>query len=162
MKFFTRGYLSGEFERVHQAYEEHLQRLLTRFPSELTALSALPLHDGLIERAIVDHESRVVTLVLIGGDLQSGYERLTLEYTAAEVLPESLPELRAASNDSGAELIYDELHEAPGLKFEHRITFSPYREVAICFEKVGITRSGLSKRVVSHQRAERCIELGVA
>jgi hypothetical protein len=107
------------------------------------------LHDALIDTVVVDNDQSGLTLVLIVGDLQHGYERAELRYQGVQMSENAVEMLEAAAREPETELVADELDRAIECSFEHRLLFWPYREVKIAFESVAVRRTALSRREAS-------------
>jgi hypothetical protein len=152
MRFLTRAWHSGtmsdaEAEAVADAYRRHLASIKAVLPAAVRALADnLNLHDARIRRVALDADAREVRLDLRCGDRARGYEDVALTYIDAELEPAAVAALRAATEDTATELLYDEVDLAGGRRFSHRFLFWPYREVEITYADVIAERAPVASR----------------
>ena len=140
MRFFTqewqRGDLSdAEAEAVYPAYQQHLDTLVPKLPATIRVLAwGINLHDGLIRQVRMNRPAATIAIELRCGDLQVGYFDLDLTYGDVDFAASDLDDLSGAARDVEASALYDEIDRGTGACWVHRISFSPEREIAICFE----------------------------
>src|SRR6266496_1069983 len=86
MHYFTRAFCNGElsdemFERQFLDYKQYIDRHIPSMSEPVRRLATeISLHDSKIMRALIDHSTREVQLLLRCGDLQQGYFDLALHY----------------------------------------------------------------------------------
>lgn len=140
MRWFTREWLhADEGDGIGVAYTAHLAAIAPRLHSGAQSLPDIDLHDGQVRRYSL--EDGVFAMTVLIGDLEVGYEWLSLRYEGAELigLPrDGIRRLRLRARRT--ELLYDEIDLAPGDLFEHRILLWPRRELCIRFSSVAIER----------------------
>ena len=168
MKFFTRGWIYGGWEKaVVVAYREHVARLSPHLPPDVQALTQTNLHDGLIRRLVLDRKAATLLMELRCGDLCVGYFDLDLLYQQATLTPADVEALSvlALNRARGSEFLYDEVDMEENGFFCHRILAiessreSPLHEVAIIFKGLTLTRTPRENRKFGW-RKRRFIEIG--
>ena len=120
-------------------YTAHLASIAPQLRNGAELLPAINLHDGQVHR--YSFANGVYTMTVLIGDLEVGYEWLSLRYEEAELvgLPrDGIRRLRLRALRT--EFLYDEIDLAPGGRFEHRILLWPRRELCIRFSSVAIER----------------------
>jgi hypothetical protein len=144
VKWFTREWVSGqlpdeEWEKRRREYVAHLDAIGHHFRDGTEELIAsLNLHDA----QILSESAAGTTfnLQVLAGDLQRGYERISLVYGDAVVnRPNSTP-----LDDTGFEIVADEVDLGPGGLFEHRFLLAPDGEVEIQFKRLFVAREPAS------------------
>jgi hypothetical protein len=144
VKWFTREWASGqlsdeEWERRRQEYSDHLNAIghqLANGAEELIA--SLNLHDAQILSDSAAGTS--FYLRVVAGDLQRGYERISLLYENALVNRR----ISTSSGDTASEIVEDEVDLGPGDLFEHRLLLAPDGELAIQFQRLLVEREPAS------------------
>ena len=96
----------AHYDAVLTAYEAHLATL-DQGGAVATFATSISLNDAWFNKLTIDSKARTVTLLLLTGDLQTGYWRTTLIYAGAEVV-EGESVLRAAVGNAAVEIWYDE------------------------------------------------------
>ena len=151
MKFFTKEWLSGDRDDedpyiAFTEYEAHLSKIRNSFTFDLKALTSYRLHDGLVK--VVNHRvsENKLSVTLIIGDLQVGYQRLELTYSNAECAPSDLQFLVLASRTENFEILEDEWDLSDSRKFTHRLIFSTRQEIEIAFDDINYQASPLEDR----------------
>jgi hypothetical protein len=143
MKYFTRHWFEGdisdeESDAVWAAYRTRRDAILPLMPPTVKELAtSINIHDGIVERIILNHDSESLQCDLICGDLQRGYFRLELMYGGVKVDP---LELAAIARESAIEALYDEIDVLSNGLYEHRILFTHSREISIEFRTLQLTR----------------------
>ena len=138
MRFFTRGFRTGELEvdarQLQAAYEHYLSTLKPPLPSDASDLSrAVNLHDGLLRRYHVDPPGRTIDLTFRAGDLQVGYFDLEVHYVDAVLDANADAVLRRALGNRHYELLDDEFDTASSTGWVHRFLFHPDGEAMLTF-----------------------------
>jgi hypothetical protein len=144
MKWFDRNYVTGslddeDWERRRAEYSRHLERVAADLGDGAEELIAsMNLHDAQVQEwAWAD---RVFTLRVLAGDIQRGYEVMTLRYEDAELHGATDDDLaRWRLTEPGVELVEDEVDLSPGERCEHRLLVWPDGEFAIRFGALRIT-----------------------
>jgi hypothetical protein len=139
MRWFTRGYAQEEledadWEQRRSDYERHLERSGRSSGTARELLPEISLQDAqLLEFATGPNQE--LTLKLVCGDLQRGYERLTLRYRQAELVGANAEAIRQWLADG--ERVADEI-DRTGVGYEHRILVWPAGEFGVRFTAVAI------------------------
>ena len=145
MRYFTAEWCRGDmsdadFERARSSYQQHYAAILPSLPVTVRQVEALPLHDALIERVVFKADARLLTLDLLGGDLQVGYAAIQIAYAHAAV--DDIAALAAIASDSESELLYDELDLLADGVLQHSIIFAPHhRSVTIHFRSLSMSQT---------------------
>jgi len=146
MKWFTRSWSRGELddEESHRRlsdYQRHLKSIAADLDNGAEQLaSSVNLHDAQVKVCDLE-EGGSLRLRLLAGDLQQGYEWLTLIYEGADLLGANSDELRTwRLTDRGAELLYDEIDLSEDARYEHRILVWPQGEFGVRFRSVRVDR----------------------
>jgi hypothetical protein len=143
MRWFTRDWATGvlsdeEWSRRRQEYADHLNRIgadLRDGAEELVA--TVNLHDAQVKEWRYAPGTEFVMIVL-AGDLQRGYEWLTLRYAGAEMIGASEDDLRGWNLDgAGSEIICDEIDRVSG-HYEHRLLIWPRGEFGLRFSALAV------------------------
>jgi hypothetical protein len=145
VKWLSRDWHQGRLsdaqsEEVEREYSEHVAALRPRLSDGAAELLDLSLHDGQVQtynRSADSFEWRILV-----GDLQRGYEIVTLRYDDAEVVggQSGLDNLNLP--DREIELLYDELEVLPDSRLVHRVLVWPEGEVWVRFSQVHVDREG--------------------
>lgn len=148
-RWFDAEFDSGDVDQdvVISSYRSHLDQLHDRSSDTIRALIHTNLHDAQVRDWTM--EGTVFRWSLVIGDLQTGYERATIEYhdailravTTAEVIDFDLC-------DTDHELVSDEIDIVEGTptRFEHRFSFWPDFAFAIQFRDVTVLREPMASR----------------
>ena len=145
MRFFTRGWWSGEREEpwddAAEAYQLWLQAHAHELPSSVLLFArSINLHDGLIERVQWAPQQSALQWELVVGDLQQGYELVVVRYEDVDTGQLHIETLLELSRDPKTEVLYDEVDVvAPG-RFAHRLLFWPDGELDILFRSLTFWR----------------------
>jgi hypothetical protein len=140
MKWFTAEsrYTDDEVDwgkRVAE-YERHLEHLAPHLRDGAEQLPTINVHDARIQHWEYD-PGQHLRLVLRIGDLQRGYERVTLEYMDADAVGSAEPDTDTrALAEAGIEVLYDEIDRADDGRYEHRLLLWPDGELAIRFSSL--------------------------
>jgi len=126
----------AQVEEVLRDYHRHVDDLRARLGDRPRALLDLNLHDGQVQSFILSPPS--FTWRVLIGDLQRGYEFVSVRYDDAEVVggQEGLDDLKLT--EPGSEILYDELEELPEGRLIHRVLVWPEGEVWVRFSDVHI------------------------
>jgi hypothetical protein len=138
MEFFTWEWATGqlsddEYESVPKRYAAHVAAL--DLPESILALARTSLHDGLVERIV--EGPGVLSVVLITGDLQQGYQETTVTYTEPLAWGAAIAFLQSVSSRADTEALEHEVDRLDR-RFIHRVLFSTHDEVAIVFTSVSV------------------------
>ena len=146
MKWFTREWASGglidsEWEERNRRYASHLESVRADLLDGSDALvTDVNLHDAQVQSWSFEPDGSFLLTVLIG-DLQVGYETVTLRYEAATTHPSAneLSELHLGSK--GTEIRYDEVDITPNGNYQHSILIHPAGELDISFKSIEVRRA---------------------
>jgi hypothetical protein len=120
-------------------YERHLEDLTPRLSDGAEQLPGINVHDGQVQLWEYEAGERL-RLVLLIGDLQRGYENLTLEYMDADAVGSGDADLATRKlTEPGVEILYDEIDRAGDGRFEHRLLFWPNGELTIRFGSLHVS-----------------------
>lgn len=146
MKWFTREYVTGgldddEWERRRLDYARHLTLIQAKLADGAEELVAsVNVHDGQVQEWSFEPDG-AFRLRLLAGDLQRGYEMLTLLYHGAELVDATTADLDAWRLDqAGVELVEDEVDVRSGGGYEHRLLVWPEGAFGIRFHALQVTR----------------------
>lgn len=149
LRQFGTEFDSGDVDQdvVIAAYRNHLEQLHVKSGDSIRELLHTNLHDGQVRDWVMEQGTFTWSLVI--GDLQTGYEYVTIEYQAATlrgVTPSDLIDFDL--RDARHELVSDEIDTVPGAqgRLEQRFMFWPDLTFAIEFGDVAIARESLSSR----------------
>lgn len=140
--FITGGLSDEEWQDRQDSYAAHLERirpLLTNGADLL--LDPMSLHDGQV--AEWSYEPGVVLRVrILVGDLQRGYEWLTLSYSDATLSGATEDDLGRwwPVDELATEIVEEEL-DIDGELYEHRMLLWPQGEVGVTFKSLSVERS---------------------
>jgi hypothetical protein len=146
MRWFTRDFVTGglsdeEWNQRRSAYGTHLNSIgagLTDGAEEL--LASVHLHDGQVSEWTY-RPGELLALTVLVGDLQLGYEWLTLRYRGASVVGATPADLsRWWSADAGTEIVEDEVDRVDDGGYEHRLLLWPEGEFAVQFVSLSVER----------------------
>jgi hypothetical protein len=141
MQWFTRAWIRAELpdeeaKRRLVSYQEHYRRILPTLDEQVAALAAIDLHDGLFFRWSLDLERGEITLRILAGDLQRGYQFVHLAFRTATLVGPSPTELERLLPDS--EILYEEIDQTD-TGYEYRLILAPEGEFAIRFEDLTVS-----------------------
>ncbi|MCP3099862.1 hypothetical protein LZ198_13385 [Myxococcus sp. K15C18031901] len=146
MKWLTRAWHGGDLTeeedaQVNAAYSRHLAEIAPRLRDGAEVLvSAVNLHDGQVQGWQGPSEG-VFELRALIGDLQVGYEFITLRYRDADLIGVPPHDFSALGlTHPGAGLLYAEVDIAEDGRFEHRVLCWPDSEFGVRFRSVEVTR----------------------
>jgi hypothetical protein len=154
VKYFTREWAAGDLsdeatDAARRLYSERLEVVLPRLPSTVRELaSRVNLHDALLFRVQVSTTAEELALELVGGDFQSGYSDIRLEYSGVDLGAIDLGALSSIARDRRTEVLYDEVDLLDEALFEHRILFWPRGDVAISFRRLKLAISSRPDRAM--------------
>jgi hypothetical protein len=154
MKWFDRDYVTGglddvEWERRRADYADHLNTIGSDLGDGADELIAsVNLHDAQVQEwACADG---VFKLRVLAGDLQRGYEFVTLLYEDAELHGATAGDLaRWRVTEPGVDFIEDEVDIRPDGRYEHRLLLWPEGEFAVTFRAL---RLAFEPAQPSHRR----------
>jgi hypothetical protein len=128
----------AQVQEVLREYAAHEQWLRPQVSAGVAALMDVSLHDGQVQS--LEISDRTFTWRILAGDLERGYEWLTIDYVDAEVVGgvEDLAALALPGEE--AELLYDELDLLGDGRLVHRVLVWPDGEVWIRFHDAAVRR----------------------
>lgn len=133
MRFLTRewhaGVLSdGEADALEVAHATHLAAILPQVSSQLQEFhTAVSIHDGLLQSAVLDHRDASLQLLLRCGDQQQGYRDVALTYSGLDTPVLGITLLALIANDPASEALYVEIDRIEEYSYEHRWLWWPFR-----------------------------------
>lgn len=139
MKWLTRAWAWGELgddeylerERLYLAHLRAVRPLLSRGAERL--IDDINLHDAQIQ-FLKHQQDGALELRALVGDLQVGYELITLSYLEADLRLGDEATLDSLKLDAaGTEIIYDEIDVAPHGRFTHSVLLWPDGEYEVTF-----------------------------
>ena len=154
MRYFTRGWATGEFtdeeaNRIRDVYWQRIRELTSRLPAGVARLAnEVQLHDAAIVHVRVNVARRELALHLVCGDLQTGYCDVELSYTGVQMREQQLGVLRDRARDRESAVLYDEVDVECDGEFVHRVLFWPEGEIAIGFREIEIKTAGRESRQI--------------
>lgn len=145
MRWFTREWATSvldndESERRAADYQQHVEAIRPHLQGGAEQLSYLDLHDAQVRSCdLTDHDA--LRLHVLVGDLQRGYEWVSLRYDEAQLVGATIDDIRGwRITEPGVELLYDEIDVADNGRYEHRILVWPDGEFGIRFKSLRLTR----------------------
>jgi hypothetical protein len=146
MRYFTRGWASGELEdaaceRLKDAYYQRLRDIEGQLPEDARRLArGVNLHDAVIETIRWHPTAKVLTLAVVTVDVDSTYQSVVLTYAGAMLGRQRVETLREVARDRTALILYDEvdLDDGTGL-LAHRLLFDPRDELTIDFQDLKLS-----------------------
>lgn len=149
LRWFGPEFESGDLDQdsVISDYRSHVEQLHAKSSDSIRELLDANLHDAQVRNWVMDGSTFTWSLVI--GDLQKGYERVTIEYQEATLRAVTTTELMDFDLcDPGHELVSDEIDIAAKeqARLEQRFVFWPGFTFAIEFSDVAIAREPLSSR----------------
>lgn len=143
--FVTCGLSDDEWQERQESFNAHLAGIRPRLASGAEQLlGTVSLHDGQV--ATWSYEPGVsLTVRVLVGDLQKGYEWLRLGYSGATLIDTTEADLHRwwKADELATEIIEEEVDIA-GEHFEHRMLLWPEGEVAVRFRGLTVERSSAS------------------
>lgn len=152
MKWLTRGWHAGEFtdvesEEILRAYRQHIEQILPRLePAVVELARSINLHDAIIEQVHLHKQERRLVLSVVAGDLQVGYQAITLDYVGVEIGHHCMDVLKRRANDRQTELLYDEVDVDNDGTQVHRLLFWPEGEISITFMHLKLSSAARDDR----------------
>lgn len=148
MRWFGPEFDSGDVDQdaVIADYRRHVAQLGARASDSIGELLHTHLHDARVRQWAMD--GTVFTWSLVIGDLERGYEQVTIEYRDATLRSATTAELIDFDLcDPEHELVSDEIDAvAGGPRLEQRFAFWPGFTFAIEFSDVGMAREPIRDR----------------
>jgi len=147
MRWFDRDFVSGvlsddEWQQRQDNFGAHLARIRPRLVGGAELLESVSLHDGQV--AEWSYEPGIaLTLRVLVGDLQQGYEWLSLRYADASLNGTTEADLNRwwPVDELATEIIEEEVDIVDAL-FEHRMLLWPEGEVGVRFRTLTVERVG--------------------
>jgi|tagenome__1003787_1003787.scaffolds.fasta_scaffold19850960_1 hypothetical protein len=144
MKWFTREWADcalddDELERRRVDYQRHLESIGADLDGGAEQLLSVYLHDAQVRVCNLD-EDATLRLRALTGDLQRGYEWLSLQYHRAGIVGATIEDLSGRITEHGTELLYDEVDVCNDGRYEHRILMWPDGEFGVRFASLTVTR----------------------
>ena len=146
MRWFDRPYLTGGLSDEASAarrsdYADHVAKIGPMLADGAEQLvTSLHLHDGLVAEWRYEPRELFVLRVLVG-DLQRGYEWLTLNYGNASLVGAIESDLvRWWGGRVPNEIVEDEVDRIGNHRYEHRMVLWPDGEVGVRFSTLGVDR----------------------
>jgi hypothetical protein len=141
MKWFTRDWHTGQlsdevYDTAFADYQSHRQALADVAPEGVRQLLNISLDDSQVQEWSVDLD--VVAMRLLTGDLQCGYQFVSLTYQGAELIGATVDDLHNWSITTGGEVLSDEVEQAGPDRYEHRLLFHPQGEFGVRFDSVDV------------------------
>ncbi|HLP69244.1 MAG TPA: hypothetical protein VK181_17140 [Rhizobium sp.] len=142
MQFFTFAWATGKETGGDPLpeYDEFLRSFDQTDPAYRFATS-VSLNDALLDHAIYDSAAKSLRLLLLTGDMQTGYWRTELRYTDVDVRNREM--LTHALEDRPREVWYDEF-ALLGTRLSHNFLLAPEKLRAAREEEFGIAFSSFS------------------
>ena len=140
MRFFTRGWVSGElpdeeWERTERDYIAYLEAISARLPDQMLALAReVNLHDAWIECVEWEPAKAQLVLRLVTRPGSGTNEAVTITYFGAMLGEQRLEVLRNVARDRKTEILYSEVDVDEDGVLAHRLLFWPRDELTIDFE----------------------------
>lgn len=148
MRWFDRDYVNGvlsddEWQERQESFGAHVTRIRPRLTGGAEQLlESVSLHDGQVAEWCYEPGIALTVRVLVG-DLQQGYEWLTLSYTNANLSGMTEADLNRwwPVDALATEIIEEEVDIIDDL-FEHRMLLWPEGEVGVRFRTLTVERVG--------------------
>ena len=150
MKFFTREWCKGglsdeEYEARIVDYKNQLEKIAPKLPYQLGDLVRRhSLHDGVVRQTRFGKDGNSLSVKLVAGNLQAGYEELVLSYERLVGVAGD-PTLTQASK-AKREIIEDEVDLLPDCVFEHRLLFDDMSVLVVQFKEFSFTSAAMPGR----------------
>jgi hypothetical protein len=148
MKYFTRGWHSGEYDeetcdQMRAAYWDRIKFLRPSMPGSVKKLAtATRLHDALIDRILWDARKRKlkIELVLVRDINRSGGLGAVLLYKGVQISDQQIGQLAERARDRRTVILYDEIDLEENGNWVHRLLFWPVGEISIWFSSLKLSR----------------------
>jgi hypothetical protein len=145
MRWFDRAWATGalrdsDWARRTEDYRAHLEAIGDQLDTGCAVLAgeAFTLHDGQVTRWQYGDDGSL-TLRVLTGDLQRGYEWTTLRYESAELIGAGPADLALwYDEDQLTEVGEEEVDLLPGGRFAHRLLLWPEGEFGVAFRRLEI------------------------
>jgi hypothetical protein len=149
MKYFTRGWSSGEFDdetsdQMRAAYWDRVKSLRPSMPASIKKLAtATELHDAVIDRILWDPRKHNLTmeLVLCRGCNPSGGLGVSIHYRGVQIGDHYIDILAERARDRRTTILYDEVDLEKIGPWVHRMLFWPVGEISIWFSSLKLSRT---------------------
>ena len=149
MKYFTRGWHSGEFDdetsdQMRAAYWDRVKSLRPSMPASVKKLAtATKLHDAVIDRISWDRRRRnlKLELVLVDDHSRSGILGATLLYKGVQLSDDEIGLLAERARDRRTTILYNEVDLEEIGPWVHRMLFWPVGEISIWFSSLKLSRT---------------------
>lgn len=150
MRWFDRDFVTGalsddEWQERQEGFQEHLARIRPQLlDGAEQILGSFSLHDGQVAEWFYEPGVTLQVRVLVG-DLQHGYQWLTLRYAEAVLSGATEADLDRwwPADELATEIIEEEV-DIVGDVFEHRMLLWPKGEVGVRFKTLTVERVGAS------------------
>ena len=145
MKYFTRGWHNGDLddrttEDVAQEYRKEIEDLSrTMSPAVRRLAMETDLHDAIIERVVLNEASRKLTMYLVAGDLQIGYNGVQIAYEDVRIDRCDVDVLEQRANDRCTCILSQEIGRSHDGHYIHKLLFWPEGEVSVSFRDLMLT-----------------------
>jgi hypothetical protein len=147
MRWFDRDFVTGglsddEWTARQASFAVHLAKIRPQLADGAEQLLAsVHLHDGQVASWAYDPGTSFVMRVLTG-DLQRGYEWLTLTYGDATLIDTTETDLRGwwSTDEIPNEIIEEEVDRLADHRYEHRLLLWPDGEVGVQFRTLTVDR----------------------
>jgi hypothetical protein len=137
MRWYTRAWQRGDSEAdPSPAYHAYLRSIEPQLPAHIrdfatTAVRHFGVDDAKVDLAVYDRQARTLRIRLLNGDLSSGYGKLTLDFTGAEVVEPRPNEAREVLGDPATELLVHEVELLPTGRYAVRFLLYPRGELHV-------------------------------
>ena len=148
MKYFTPKWASGEYpdnraDKIVIKYWRNVEKIKNKIPDHIYLFAKnISLHDGRIKKLFIDRNSNIY-LRVVCGDLQKGYEEISIEYMNASLMPERITVGKIL--ESKKEILFDEI-DLSNETLVHRFLMYPYLEFEIIFSDFIYSRLPVTER----------------
>lgn len=142
MKWYTRAWQRGDSEAdPSPAYRAYVRSIEADLPLHIrdfatTAMRHLGVDDAKVDLAAYDRQKRALRLRLLNGDIPSGYGKLTLDFTDADVVEPALKDARELLGNATTEFLAHEVELLPTGRYEVRFLLYPRGELHVECEDV--------------------------
>ena len=133
MRFLTRAWHAGdlsdeESDAVGAAYRAHRAAVLPSLPPAVRRFAeTVDIHDGLLQRVVLDRPERTLRLDLRCGDLQRGYFDLSLTYRGVRLDSLDAALLTVIAREPTPEALHVEEDAFADGAYVHRWLWWPFR-----------------------------------
>ncbi len=163
MRWFTDAAYEADddvWDRTLAEYFAYVREIEPSLPPDLARLALTPelnLHDARFEAVDIDLDADTVAIVVIAGNLQAGYRRLSMQFSGARIVPDNLQRLgyavRAEFKQSHwsrhrtvTEILAQEVDVAGDGRYVLRLRLWPFHEFAIEFDGMSLTEESVADR----------------